>query len=384
LATPFQLPPTLSRIAAHLEVPLQCEGDVSLLECPRRALLVSRTEKKIAPDAPWLLALRHAVDELFRAAETLVSGTGRVPYELPLWLAARSQRCGAIIVLTREAERSALDAGLLPARRLLVWPDRTLKNATALALRDRLIGALADRATAIHVRKGGAMQVLAAEISARGGRVDPAPEIALPTPAGKRPQTNLIATQSTGAWNYLSHFTREPDGMFPGESREQYFEWLCRGAGAPPRDAFASLCRILSEQRIRASTRLMPQRAAMACFTALPPAQALELRRWRRGLRRWSFTPCGIAIRSDALTRIGAQRVRYLKQDEAAPDAGPTFLQTYGTGELDWSREQEWRVPGDVALSQFPRDEILILTATASEAAQITQRFGYAASALYL
>jgi len=377
----------LRAAAERLETELAFDGDLSLLDLPRRALLVSRTEKKISPHAPWLIALRHATEQMLNAGEVLVTGTGRVPYELPLWMSARA-RASAIIVMSSPGDHLAF----APEKHLRVWPAKSAKGAAALTLRDRLIGALADRATAIHVRAGGNMEAIAREIAARGGEVaSPAlPPTPPPTPSLKgRGKRNRSVPQQyepiagSHPWHYLTHFTREPDGAFPGESREEYFSWLCRGTDAPPRDAFASLNRILGERLIRASGRLMPAKAAMVCFTALLPQQAIELRRWRKGLRRWSFTPYGIAIRKEALEKIGARPVQYINKT-AKTDGDSRFLQTCGEGELDWSREQEWRVPNDVKLSEFTNDDLLILTATQQEANEVSRRFNLPASAIYI
>ena len=188
----------------------------------------------------------------------------------------------------------------------------------------------------------------------------------------------------TPAVRYLTHYTREPEGAWPGEARADYLRWLCGGVPFQRRDAFAALCRILSERLIRGNGRLMPGGAAMSCFTALPPANVLGLRRWRRGLLRWSFTPYAIALRKDAAVRFGCRAVVYadVEQIQNAPAAEREYMQRAVSGEYCWKEEAEWRVRGDVDLSRVDGTDLLALVETPGQAAFISERYSVAAKAI--
>jgi hypothetical protein len=400
----------LRRIEDSLGILLHTEGDLSLLERPRRMLMVSRVEKQISPRAPWLVALRHATDQLLQNQEVLVCGTHRVPYDLPLWITRCHDGC-AIVVLLCKADPLVLDEKLFPKRRLLIWPSDTLtafNDKEKLLLRDRLVGALANRATAIHIQSHGNMSKVAQEFKDRCISIDrpsilstlstpiplsmstPTESIRISTPLSRSSSTiSVLKPQSNPEkdWPYLTHFTRDPDGQFPNETLGEYFHYLCSSSNTHPRNSLSSLWRILEEGRIRASSRLMPEHSKMVCLTELEPHQALELRRWRRGLRRWSFTPYGVAIRRDALAMQGAQAVQYLNKDETRNPFIPKnqneksldrrFEQSASEGEFNWSSEKEWRISGDICLTCFSQEEVAIIVPSEIEANEIKKRYAY-------
>jgi hypothetical protein len=178
-------------------------------------------------------------------------------------------------------------------------------------------------------------------------------------------------------WDYLTHFTREPDGPFPGESCSDYLSWLCSGPAAERRDAFAALRRILTQRRIDGCGRLIAGGASMVCLTALHPMLAKSLRRWRKGLRRWSFTPYGLAIRCSAAQKLGAKPVRYVSQSviHAANSDEQAFMQRDRAGEHDWSAEAEWRIAAALDFAAVDASDLLACVATPAEETEITQTF---------
>lgn len=366
---------------------LECHGDVGLLDGPRRALLVSRGERAPQPDTPWLAAVVAATQRIGAQKEILVTGVDRTAFDAALWVC--TQHGGAAIVVLQGKPRGDEEwHSFLPPRHLLVWPQTPARMDSVRRQRDLLIGALADRAYAINVRRGGHMAAVAEDLAARRCPLDawPAPTEAHTalSPEAESPALPSYAPQRSGPWEYLTHFTREPDGAWPGEAREDYLRWLCAGTPFEPRNAFAALCRILTERRIRACGRLMPGRTPMVCFSASPPEEILKLRRWRPGLLRWSFTPYGLAIKRTALERLGARPVTYAPRKfiAAAPASLRPFMQPEDSGKQQWAAEAEWRVAGDVLLSGIAREEFLALTATTDEALGVQQRFGVEAKTL--
>ena len=357
--------------------PLMTSGNLSLLDRPRRMLLISRGERHPQPQTPWLRHTVSAVRACAANGEVLVAGLSRVAYETALWV-TRKENGAAIVVLDREPESDLL--ATLPRSHLLIWPAKECPAREVQSRRDALIAQFSDRAWAIHVRSGGNMAKLAARLTARDVPVETWPDserrdakavrkIRKATPVSES------APSISEQWNYLTHFTREPDGPWPGEPRTDYLNWLCSGAAGERRDGFAALCRILELQRIIGCGRLIPGGAPMVCLTALHPQTAYGSRRWRRGLLRWTFSPYGICIRRHALT--DARPVHYVS-DEAMKTEHPTaqsFLQRQKSGGFDWTQESEWRSPGDVDLSDFRNEDMIACVSTRAEAEIITARY---------
>lgn len=367
-----------------------------MLRRPRRALLLSRTPRHPRPGTPWVRAAVEAARKIAAADEALVTGLGRDPYDVAL--AASRQAGGAAIVVLDRPPDAALGAAveaLCPARRLLVWPraspERPAERRSAPARRDALIGELADRAYAVWVRKGGNMQALAEALRRRGCPVEDF-GFSISDFGLKRERMSTAAIQNQKSkiqndfpgWPYLTHYTREPDGAWPDESRGAYAAWLAHGPREDRREAFETLGRILSARRVLGSGRLMPGRASMVSFTARPPWELNALLKWRRGLRRWTFRPYGLAVRGEVLRALGARPVRYLPVDELAvlPPAERAFAQKHDPPETDWSGEAEWRLPGDLKLNVLPREALLALTSSREEALRLECVWGIACISL--
>ncbi|MBE7467230.1 MAG: hypothetical protein HS116_27465 [Planctomycetes bacterium] len=361
---------------------VQPSGDLALLDAPRRMLLISRTPRGTEPGTPWVRAVVECVRASAAAGEALVTGLGREPYDLALE-ACREAGGAAIVVLEAPLgeDKHLKDAeAWLPARRLIVAPLGASSKREARALRDRRIAELADRASVLAVRKGGNMAAVEAELGTRGVALDRSYQIGeaemrgAPKPAPWSP-SNL---RTFDAWDYLTHYTREPDGVWPGETYAEYLSWLLHGAPGRPRDAAAALRRILGQQRILGSGRLMPAREPMVSFTARPPQELPELIRWRKGLRRWTFRPYGVAIRKAALEALGARPVRYLPYEALTelPDAERRFAQLCAPLDADWSVEAEWRLPGDLDLSALSPAEWFALTPERGEAEALAAECG--------
>jgi hypothetical protein len=379
--------PVLEAAVAAVGVQLECEGDLSLLDRPRRMLLVSRTERHPRPDAPWLRATVAAAENLAKAGETLVSGMGRIPYDAALF-AARRLESPTIVVLQKKPDAGDGFSELIPRRRLVLWPSG---KALTAAQRDFLAAWLSDRASGIYIREGGVMSEVAKIFARRGIELDLSLRIdAFEKRESLRPgklefnpdvSSHLRKIFADGKW--LTHFTREPDGAWPGESYQQYIAWLCSGS-VSGRDAFAALCRILEQKKLLASGRLIAGGRPMVCFSGRAPDEVLGQRRWRRGLLRWSFTPYAIAFDKRFLIERGARAVRYCDESQipAAPEEQRCFMQVKASGEYDWTAEDEWRVAGDMDFSGVGANGFQVLVAHADEARQIRLRFGREAIAL--
>lgn len=358
-------------------------GENALFVRPRRALLLSRTPRRPVPATPWVTAVRQAVETLAASGEVLVTGADRAPEWVAL--AACRQYGGAALVVCAaepsEAQLSALEA-LLPERRLLIWPREGTDEAdgAALPLRDRMLAEFADCAHVIRVRKTGNMAMVAGRLRARGCEITS--RFAVPAPQPEKlaaVELKVSAGAAPGAWPWLTHYTREPDGLWPGETLVEYARWLAFGPPEGRRDACDALRRMLVQRRIVASSRLLPGGASMVSFTACPAEALGTLMRWRPGLRRWTVRPYGLAVRREALEALGARPVRYAPKTvlESLLEAERRFAQRD-----DWAHEAEWRVAGDVDLRALPLQALRAVALNADEAARLHAEFGIEALAL--
>ncbi|MFH0939809.1 MAG: hypothetical protein V1899_11115 [Planctomycetota bacterium] len=367
--------PVLEAAQVGLNTNLAHAGDLTILDQPRRALLISRTQRHPAPDTPWVSATVAATRKLAAQDEALVTGVDRLPFDLALWN-SRQLSNAAIIALTQAPTSDTDWRALLPDRHLLIWPTQSAKEKEALQRRDWLLALLADRAYAIHVRVAGHMAEVALQLKQRHCLVETWPMSVARTSAVALPCSS--PTPLLTPWTYLIHFTREPDGAFVGEPYTNYLQWLSSGAPYTPRDGLATLHRILSEKRLRGCGRMISDAIPMVCFTAMPLPQALTLRRWRRGLSRWSFSNYGLAIQQQTLVRLGAQPVRYVSRRvmDDTPLVERAYLQVEASKMLDWKVEAEWRVGDDVDLSLISVNDLLAIVATQSEADVLQREFG--------
>lgn len=176
------------------------------------------------------------------------------------------------------------------------------------------------------------------------------------------PVRYLSDVSTTG---FLVHWTRRCAGPWPGESHESYFEWLIRDKPPWDHSAWATLCRIVMQHRLIASSKVIRGKMPVVCFTAMPLAQMLAHRVFRVHRHRWDCEPYGICIRREWLEQRGTRPVRYGDDRSWAmlPPCDRPFFQkrrTRGSRPIVWEDEQEWRHAGDVSLDALPPEDGLV------------------------
>lgn len=381
--------PLLDAVETTLGAKLCTQGDASLLDTPRRMLLVSRADRNPRPDSPWLQAAVAATKKIASSGETLVTGIGRIAHDAALFEATRRD-APAIVVLEQPLNSKIETSELIPRRHLLISPSERIA-AGAQPQRDMRAAWLSDRASAIYIRPGGIMSQVLQIFERRGIAVDQTHTVASDKRSVRKQSATIILSQGAqhellrllNGREWLTHVTREPDGAWPGETHLDYVRWLCSESPPTPRDAFAALCRILEEKRLRGSGKLIAGRTPMVSFSARSPAELFAQRRWRRGLIRWSFTPYALVIEKQCLLER-ARAVRYVDANElsAAPDEERCLLQKKSSSGMNWSIEEEWRADGDVDLSTLNARQMFALVAGEAEARQVQARFNIDAIAL--
>lgn len=372
-----------SSVAGNLDL----FGSTDLLKRTRRAILVSRTERRPTPSTGWVRAIVDAVGESVQKGEVVVTGVGRTPFDVAL-AACRVRNGSAIVVLEASSERKhwiEYARGMIPDDTLYVSPSVTnsLGGADSLKgvpVRDQLLGVMAESAWRINVRGHGNMSAVAEWMIETGREVRDQFAVRIQTakPSIALPALKVAADAYGEDWTYLTHYTREPDGAWPHESPAEYASWLAFGSLDDRRGPAEALSRILEARTILGSGRLMPGRRPMVSFTERPPWEMAALTKWRPGLRRWSFRPYGLAIRRDLLEGLGARPVSYLPELElkALSCEQRVYAQKHEPPATDWSGEAEWRLPGDLELECVPAEAMLALVTSAKEATHFQKSFG--------
>ncbi len=194
----------------------------------------------------------------------------------------------------------------------------------------------------------------------------------------------LENSSNDAEWPYLAHCTRGNSGPLPDETLEQFRDRAWGAGSIPNSHPLSTLQQILNDQRVRGSPWLTRSQQPCVSFSAVPLAELLSRRQFRSHLGRWDWEPYGVLVRRDVLQQFGARPVVY--GDDAgykllAEDDKPYFQplgkknsrNQHGNNQ-DWSVEREWRLFGDLDLTELLCDSIVVFVATKKEAQQVARR----------
>ena len=177
---------------------------------------------------------------------------------------------------------------------------------------------------------------------------------------------------------WLIHWTRGLESLalrdMPDELLAEWLAW----PDATDRTACSSLKRLLVDQRLKAK-RLghAGDAVPVVCFSAMPLADLLRERVYQPHRTRWDAEPYGLCLRQDVVQRFGARPVVYGTSQEAEtlPASDRLWFQprdsTTSKGVIDWTHEQEWRLPGDFDLTLVPAGCGAIFVKTRDEAQDV-------------
>ncbi len=167
----------------------------------------------------------------------------------------------------------------------------------------------------------------------------------------------------------LAHWTRAVDGPWPGQSAESWINQLIDGNKQANHSAIATLTNIVVQQRILGSCRTIREGHKVVCLTAVPLHQWPLRAVYRSHLRRWDFCPYGILLGPRAVKMLNPRKVSYGGEElwKTLPPADRPFFQANDC-QIDWRVEQEYRIVGDLDLSHFQPDDLIVFTKTQAEA----------------
>lgn len=212
-------------------------------------------------------------------------------------------------------------------------------------------------------------QSSSAAIETTGVEIDPA---AISSTDGTGP--NLKYSESCPLANshaWLQHWTRPAVGPWPGESSEEFLDSLILRTANTNRSALATLLRILTQGGIIASSDGIRGGHAVVALTAVPLREFRTRRVFRRHRHRFDFEPWGISVHRSALEHLDLRPVVYgddAEWNKLEDHDQPWFQKASQGGETSGSSEMEWRIVGNLSLTELPRDSVRVFVDDAAAA----------------
>ncbi|MCP4632284.1 MAG: hypothetical protein GY855_05105 [candidate division Zixibacteria bacterium] len=343
----------------------------------KAAILNSRQSKRPIGSDKWIVNSINAAKYCIDKGLTIFSSIGISTYEV-ITYAAVKYGGNLIIVLPPAIEYDTLIKNISTDFKLdknnvgFFFPDdlRNEKKSDQLE-RDKYIISNSDLIIPVSINSEGNLQSLIKKSSRKHELVC---DFKTDYPGYKRilkvdySKLRIQDWSKREDWNYLTHWTRTCNTPWSNETKYDYYESILKSEAGYHHSALNTLCRVLDEKLLRASSKHLHKGVNAVAFSELRPADVVPLMKWRPRLVSMSFEPYGIAIEKDFAQHIGIKRVLYgnpemydiLKSDEK-----PFF---HSMGEKgDWMPEKEHRYLGDLKLDDIPADKRKIIVKFESE-----------------
>ncbi len=343
------------------------------------AILNSRQSKRPCRRDDWVKATQAAVDTLLSDEVVFLTSTGLNTWELTVHLVNTRGGLQVIVLETGVDPDGVIRSFRLDPSRCVLPPIAPPTNPASISAahgRDETVIRLADVLVPVSIRSGGFLEQLIAAGYSAGQGVDS--RFRVPYRAAyDRPNYDFLSKYLSPAfdpdqWTFLTHWTRSHHGPLPDETAFEFYRDLL-AIDRFPRSALDILLMMLESGRIRGSRRFIRGGFPVVSLTALPPHEAVKLMRWRRRYTYYNFEPYGIAIGPRAAQALSGRPVVYGSDElyERLPPSERPFFQRAGSSVADWTPEAEWRVIGDLKLSDLPWEEVRILVYRPEEIAAI-------------
>jgi hypothetical protein len=381
----------------------------------RASVFNSRKPRLVSPHEEWLSALRAALPRLSLENMGFSSSLGTLTYDLVAEY-AHSVESSLLLVLSSPVEdivaakaspllgHGYTDSFILTCR----TKAACCPKSTAQLCRDRMLAFLTDLHVILEIRPGGNLiatllrQQLASPrfqriyISGRRETADLGSYELFERFPGRSKAFSLEADSGIGKakenlgppipglahhrpwlpelWSdYLYHYTRSCPGPWPGQAYRAYLSSLLKNDPISGHTALDTLIRIVSEGRIRASSKLIRGSHKAISFTALPPPKLADLRKWNSALTRWTVEPYGVAVSRRLLKAHGASPTIYAKEAVYSRiKASYRFrFQRHELPGRSWKHEREWRLPGDFDFGSAVQGELFLFVDTHEDARRL-------------
>lgn len=403
-------------------------GNAGPLEYPGAAVLQSRRKRDVHPHDEWVRTIKRFVDHACGRGFSIITSNAPLTYSL---VCRRARGSPVVVVcdevlpflLNQKKVSQFLDTyGDLFDLNLTLFlspfsPGDQPSRPQRMALRDSIVARLASVIYAGEVRKGGNMERVLKAAYKRG---TPVLGIDAGTPDHRITRLNLFddrenrfvrskmhvsasrlscaktcatANRSRASTaleceksiprarldnsSYLIHYTRRCPGPWPGQTLGEYCQTLIDGNEDAAHTAFDTLNRIMTERRVRASSRLIRGAFPVVSFTERLPEELKSVIAWRKGLTRWTFEPYGIAVKKEVLAALGARPVLYGNElcFRSLSKEEKYLFQFTKLGNTDWKLEKEWRLPNDLDLTVVSQSDLILALPTREEAIFVANRY---------
>jgi hypothetical protein len=162
--------------------------------------------------------------------------------------------------------------------------------------------------------------------------------------------------------HWLLHWTRARYGPWPGQAAEDWLDELIRGDAAAARSDLITLAKIISDGILTGSKTGIRGGYRGVSFTEVPITEFRRRRIFRRHRNRFDFQPWGVAVRRDVLRSYGIRPVIYGDDHDwkSMSEADRPWFQkrTTGDGATNNLAEREWRLMGDLKLSELKPEDV--------------------------
>jgi hypothetical protein len=349
-------------------------GPESIPRMPKAAVLNSRQSKRPLGSDGWIVNTLRAVRYAAGKGYVILSGTGISTYEFVNYAAAR-YGCPLIITLPSSDNPSGpmseiiTDFKLNPDKTGFYFIDRDkMRGKSGWLDRDEKIISTADVLIPISIRENGNLNSMISGYSPVKTIMDDFKMQYVEQPRVLKEdysELRIVDWARDDKWNYIAHWCRTSNGPWPGESRYDYYHAIAQSTGRYPRSAIDTLCRILSEKKLRASPKHLHKGVEAVAFSGLKPTDVIRLMRWRPRFVNMNFEPYGIAVERDYAEKIGIRRVLYGSPEmyEILPDKDKPYFHSLGE-KTEWAVEREYRHHGDLRLNGIPPDKMIVITKT--------------------
>ena len=394
-------------------------GNLNILNLPAAAILNSRKPRRVSPGDRWLTLTKLMVLSAIRRGFAIATSYGPLPYCVSTLISKGSPTIIACDrVLPFMQSRSQLEQFLKLYGDLFhiettlfvssFLPGHIPPRASRYNERDHLVGALSSIVMLGEINDHGNMRSVLDVVIRRGIPVERATEIlssetcfsdpdstnevqaknkAQKIESGanirrsfkSRDRQSVIYKGLPGQFSYIVHYTRSCPAPWPGQSWAEYCESLVEDLPGASHTGFDTLIRILSEQRIRGSEKLIRGAHATVCFTECEPQELRRIIQWRKGLIRWSFEPYGVALARESLFKMGARPTIYAIEEafeDLSNDLKHLFQFQRSHGK-QWADEKEWRIKGDLCFADLDDRDIVVIVSTVREAETVRDNFNY-------